>query len=104
MRRANDAILRERHSNPTVDDVIHALNGATMFSKLDLRSGYHQIVLHDDSRYITAFSTHCGVKQSTFSRIPAAQPRATTILEADWLDTKRKESLDKQDTRKQSVL
>ena len=63
MRRVNEAILRERHSNLTVDDVIHALNGATMFSKLDLRSGYHQILLHDDSRYITAFSTHSGVKQ-----------------------------------------
>ena len=42
--------------------------------------------------------------ESTFSRIPAAQPRAATILEADWLDTIRKESLDKQDTRQQSVL
>ena len=42
--------------------------------------------------------------ESTFSRIPAAQPRAATVLEADWLDTKRKESLDKQDTRQQSVL
>ena len=62
MRRANEAILRERHSNPTVDDVIHALNGAMMFSKLDLRSGYHHFLLHDDSQYITAFSTHSGVK------------------------------------------
>ena len=36
MRMANRAIIRERHPMPTVDDLIHSLNGATVFSKLDL--------------------------------------------------------------------
>ena len=36
------------------------------------------------------------IRQSTFSRIPAAQPRAATILEFDWLNTKRSKSLGKQ--------
>ena len=39
--RANAAIERKRHSNLTVVDSIHALNGATCFSKLDLKAGYH---------------------------------------------------------------
>ena len=39
------------------------LNGATVFSKLDLNAGYHQIELHPDSRYITTFSTHTGLKR-----------------------------------------
>ena len=43
MRMANRAIQRERHPTPTVDDLIDALNEATVFSKLDLRSGYHQL-------------------------------------------------------------
>ena len=43
MRMANQAIKRERHPMPTVEDLIHKLNGATVFSKLDLRSGYHQL-------------------------------------------------------------
>eukprot|EP00794_Sanderia_malayensis_P020679 gene20679-22718_t len=47
MRRPNKVILRERHANPTVDDVIHALIGATMLSKLDFRCGYHQISLSE---------------------------------------------------------
>ena len=34
--------------------------------------------------------------ESTFSRIPAAQPRAAALLEFDWLNTKRSKSLDKQ--------
>ena len=31
---------------PTLDEVIHDLNGATVFSKLDLNQGYHQLLLH----------------------------------------------------------
>ena len=61
MRMANQAIERERHPMPTVDDLIHTLNGATVFSKLDLRSGYHQLPLAPESRYITTFATHEGL-------------------------------------------
>ena len=48
---------------PTVEEIIHDLNGATIFSKLDLNAGYHQIELHPDSRYITTFSTHTSLKR-----------------------------------------
>ena len=47
MRMPNKAILRERHPSPTVDDLVHNLNGATVFSKLDLKAGYHQIPLDE---------------------------------------------------------
>ena len=63
MRMANRAILPERHPTPTVDDLIHTLNGATIFSKLDLRAGYHQLLLHEESRYITTFQTHKGLRR-----------------------------------------
>lgn len=63
MRQANIAIERERHITPTIDDVIHELNGSTVFSKLDLRAGYHQLELHPDSRYITTFTTHLGLRR-----------------------------------------
>ena len=61
MRRANEAILRERHPIPTVDEILQSLNGSKVFSKLDLRWGYHQLELTDDSREITTFVTHCGL-------------------------------------------
>jgi hypothetical protein len=61
MRMANQAIQRERHPIPTVDDLIHKLNGATVFTKLDLRSGYHQLSLAEVSRHITTFVTHKGL-------------------------------------------
>ena len=65
MRMANKAINRERHPSPTVDDLIHTLNGATVFSKLDLCSGYHQLSLAPESRYITTFATHKGLRRYT---------------------------------------
>ena len=45
MRRANEAIERERHPIPTMEEVLHDLNGSTVFSKLDLKSGFHQVEL-----------------------------------------------------------
>ena len=65
MRMANRAIQRERHPTLMVDDLVDALNGATVFSKLDLRSGYHQLVLAQESRYITTFVTHEGLRRYT---------------------------------------
>ena len=65
MRRTNKAINRERHPSPTVDDLVHNLNGATVFTKLDLRQGYHQVPLSPESRYITTFTTHKGLRRST---------------------------------------
>jgi len=39
MREANKAIIRERHLLPTVEELIHDLNNASVFSKMDLREG-----------------------------------------------------------------
>ena len=61
MRKANQAIQRVRHPIPTVDDVNLQLTGAKVFSKLDLSQAYHQLELHEESRYITTFSTHLGL-------------------------------------------
>ena len=61
MRKANTAIQRSHKPIPTLDELLEKFNGCTVFSKLDLRHGYHQIELHPDSRYITTFSTHVGL-------------------------------------------
>ena len=61
MRQANRAVIRERHPIPTVDEVLHCLNGSTVFSRLDLKWGFHQIELDESSRNITTFVTHAGL-------------------------------------------
>ena len=43
---------------PTFDEVLEELNGSTVFSKLDIRCGFYQIELHEDSRDINTFVTH----------------------------------------------
>ena len=63
MRHPNIAIKRTRHIMPTVDDILVKLNQAKVFSKLDLNSGYHQLELDEDSRNITTFSTHIGLRR-----------------------------------------
>lgn len=60
---ANHATKREHHPTPTLDDLIYTLNDATVFSKLDLWSGYHQLLLAPEIIcYITMFATHKGLK------------------------------------------
>ena len=63
MRVPNQAVKRERHVTPTIDDIIVDLNGACVFSKLDLNAGYHQVKLDPKSRDITTFTTHVGLRR-----------------------------------------
>ena len=61
MRKANTAIIRNYYPIPTLDEILYEVNGAKIFSKLDLAQGYHQIVLDEKSRDITTFSTPQGL-------------------------------------------
>ena len=58
---ANVAIECERHLMPTIQDFKTEVNGARIFSKIDLAQAYHQFELAPDSHYITTFSTHEGL-------------------------------------------
>ncbi|XP_060594467.1 uncharacterized protein LOC132748833 [Ruditapes philippinarum] len=63
MRLPNQAIKRTRHVILTIDDMIVDLSGARVFSKLDLNHGYHQLELSEESRNITTFTTHVGLRR-----------------------------------------
>ena len=43
MRAANHPIKRVKHPMPTIDELIHDLNGCRVFTKLNIVQGYHQL-------------------------------------------------------------
>ena len=61
LRAVNKAVIVDKYPLPNIQELLGELRGATVFSSLDLNSAYHQLLLHEDSRDLTAFITHVGL-------------------------------------------
>ncbi len=57
----NKAIRRTRYPSKTIEDLVYMVNGATVFSKLDIIKAFHQMLLDADSRNFTTITTHMGL-------------------------------------------
>lgn len=57
MRRANKAVVVETFPFPNIEEMMVKLNGAQVFSKIDIKDAYYQVRLAEDSRDITTFIT-----------------------------------------------
>jgi hypothetical protein len=53
----NDVTIKNKYPLPCIDILFDQLVSAKVFSKVDLRSGYHQIKIHPEDVSKTAFST-----------------------------------------------
>ncbi|GJV92965.1 putative reverse transcriptase domain-containing protein [Tanacetum coccineum] len=59
-RELNKLTIKNRYPLPRIDDLFDQLQGSSVYSKIDLRSGYHQLRVRDEDIPKTAFRTRYG--------------------------------------------
>ena len=79
LRRLIREVRPERYVLPTLEDMVTKLNGATVFTHLDLTSGYYHLKLHSDSTKLTTFITPYG--RYCFKLLPFGISSASEIFQ-----------------------
>ncbi|GJX72148.1 putative reverse transcriptase domain-containing protein [Tanacetum coccineum] len=77
-RELNKLTVKNRYPLPRIDDLFDQLQGSQFFLKIDLRSGYHQLRVHEDDIPKTAFRTRYG--HFKFTVMPFGLTNAPTIF------------------------
>jgi hypothetical protein len=64
-RSLNDVTIKNKYPLPRIEDLFDKMRGARVFSKIDLRLGYHQMKIRPSDIPKTAFSTRYGLYEFT---------------------------------------
>lgn len=78
-RKLNRMTIKDNHPLPRVDDQVDRLQGSVYFTSLDLKSGYHQISLTEESKRYTSFVTPGG--QYEYNTVPFGLTNAPRIFQ-----------------------
>ena len=61
----NEVTIKNKYPLPMINDLFNPLQGAKVFSKIDLRSGYHQLKIREQDIPKTTFTTRYGLYEYT---------------------------------------
>jgi IS1 family transposase len=78
-RRLNDITIKDQYPLPLIQDIFDHLGGSTIFSTIDLKSGYWQIPVAEEHIHKTAFRCHRGLFE--FTKMPFGLANAPAIFQ-----------------------
>jgi hypothetical protein len=64
-RKLNEVTIKNKYPLPKIEELFDQLNGAKVFSNIDLRTGYHQLKVRESDIPKTAFTTRYGLFEYT---------------------------------------
>lgn len=79
LRRVNQAVIRERHPMPIIEDVLAKIGRGNVWSTLDIKDAFFLLELDEESRNVTTFISHRGLYQ--FKRLPFGLVSAPEIFQ-----------------------
>ncbi|GKC50661.1 putative reverse transcriptase domain-containing protein [Tanacetum coccineum] len=91
-RELNKLTVKNRYPLPRIDDLFEQLQGSSVYSKIDLRSGYHQLRVRKEDILMTTFRTHYGHYE--FQVMPFGLTNAPAVF-MDLMNSVCKPYLDK---------